>query len=94
MLASLPIEEPFDRLGEEAQLRAVVLLRGLLGEVPRMIVFTRGDAVEARPELFDYLLEIREEAGIGPLLRPVPSGPGRLSLRSQVLPGTSTPAGA
>jgi hypothetical protein len=81
VLASLPVEEPFDRLDEEAQIRLLVLVRETLAEVPRVILFTRGDVVDARPELFDYVLEVREERTAGaPPLRPALAGPGRVAL--------------
>lgn len=81
VLASLPVEEPFDRLDEEAQIRLLVLMREILTEIPRVILFTRGDVVDARPELFDYVLEVREERTAGaPALRPALAGPGRVSL--------------
>lgn len=85
MLASLPIEEPFDRLDEEARIRTVVLMRSLLREIPRFVLFTRGDVVDARPELFDYVLEVREEgAASGATLRPTEAGPGRITVRVPV----------
>jgi hypothetical protein len=81
VLASLPVEEPFDRMDQEAQIRFLVLLREVLAEIPRVILFTRGDVVDARPELFDYVLEIREERTIGaPPVRPALAGPGRVAL--------------
>jgi DNA repair exonuclease SbcCD nuclease subunit len=87
VLGSLPFEEPFDRLDQETQIRTVVLMRELLDEVPRLIVFTRGEVVDARPELFDYVLEVREEdvAG-GASLRPVLAGPGRITFEVAVQP--------
>ncbi|MDH3271461.1 MAG: metallophosphoesterase [Gemmatimonadota bacterium] len=85
IIASLPIEQPFDRLDEEARIRTLVLTKGLLREIPRIVLFSRGDAVEARPELFDYVLEVRGEGSVaGPVLKPAPSGPGRLTLRAAV----------
>jgi DNA repair exonuclease SbcCD nuclease subunit len=85
VLASLPMEEPFDRLDEEAQIRTVVLMKSLLREIPRFVLFTRGDVVDARPELFDYVLEVREEgAASGPTLRPTEAGPGRITPRIPV----------
>lgn len=83
ILASLPIEEPFDRLDEETRSRALLLLRGLIREIPRIVLITRGMAVDARPELFDYLLETREDGTpTGPILKPVPAGPGWVALRA------------
>ncbi len=85
ILASLPLEQPFDRLDEESRIRTLVLTKGLLREVPRIVLFSRGDVVEARPELLDYVLEVREEGSVaGPVLRPAPSGPGRVALRHSV----------
>ena len=85
ILASMILEEPFDRLEEEGALRALTLLRSLLREVPRVVLITRGDAVDARPELFDAVLEVRDDAGSGAAaLRPAAAGAGRLILRAPV----------
>ncbi len=66
-------------------IRTLVLTKGLLREVPRVVLFSRGDSVDARPELFDYVLEVREEGSItGPVLRPAPAGPGRVALKPPV----------
>jgi hypothetical protein len=87
VLGSLALEEPFDRLDRETQIRTISLARELLDEIPRMVLFTRGDVVDARPELFDYVLEVREEdAGGGPPLRPVLAGPGRITFEVAVQP--------
>ncbi|GMV04982.1 MAG: hypothetical protein AMXMBFR53_12620 [Gemmatimonadota bacterium] len=87
VLASLVLEEPFDRLDAEAGLRTLVLLRKLLREVPRILLLTRGDAVDARPELFDAVLEVRDNAGSGSAaLRPTPAGAGRIILHQPVRP--------
>ena len=60
-------------------------------EIPRVVLFSRGDVVEARPELFDYVLEVRDESGSsGPVLTPAPAGPGRVAL---VRPARRRPAG-
>jgi hypothetical protein len=89
VLASLPIDRPFDRLDEEARIRTLVLSRKLLRVVPRIVLVTRGEAVDARPELFDYVLEAREEGTLsGPVLRPAAAGPGRVSLKA-VVPRTA-----
>lgn len=80
ILGSLALEEPFDRLDEETQTRALLLVRELLEEIPRVILFTRGEVVDARPELFDYVLEVREEeTSGGARLRPTLAGPGRVT---------------
>lgn len=82
IVASLALDQPFDSLDDEARIRALVLTKHLLNEVPRIVLFSRGDAVDVRPELFDYVLEVRDdEAVTGPVLRPASSGPGRLKLR-------------
>ena len=82
-LGSLLLEEPFDRLDPEAGIRTLVLMKHLLGQIPRIILVSRGTAVGARPELFDCIMEVRDEAsGAGPVLRPTPAGPGRLLLQS------------
>ncbi|HKJ01408.1 MAG TPA: hypothetical protein VJ997_03105, partial [Longimicrobiales bacterium] len=93
VLASLVLEEPFDRLDAESALRTLVLLRGLLRDLPRIVLVTRGDAVDARPELFDSVLEVRDDAGSGSAaLRPAPSGAGRVILRVPVKqPRVTTP---
>ncbi len=80
-LASLVVEEPFDRLEAEAQIRTLHLLRHLLTEVPRVILVTRGEAVDASPEVFDAILEVRDEAGSGPsAVRATAAGSGRILL--------------
>jgi DNA repair exonuclease SbcCD nuclease subunit len=87
VLASLAVEEPFDRLDRETQMRTVALARELLDGIPRVVLFSRGDVVDACPELFDYVLEVREEeAGGGPPLRPVLAGPGRITFEVPVQP--------
>ena len=81
VLGSLPVGEVFDRLGAEARIRTVALMRRLLEAVPRIILVTEGDAVDARPEAFDSVLEVRNEAGgAGAALRPVPAGMGRVEV--------------
>jgi DNA repair exonuclease SbcCD nuclease subunit len=84
VLASLVVEEPFDRLDEEARLRAIVLLRSLVREIPRIVLVSRGDAVDARPELFDAILEVRDDAGSAAALRPAPAGCGRILFKEPV----------
>jgi DNA repair exonuclease SbcCD nuclease subunit len=90
VLATLILEEPFDRLESEGALRALVLLRDLLREVPRVVLVTRGDAVDARPELFDAVLEVRDDAGSGAAaLRQAAAGSGHVFLRAPVERGRS-----
>ncbi len=82
IVASLAIEQPFDLLDAEARIRTLVLTKQLLREVPRIVLFSRGDAVDVRPELFDYVLEVRDDGAVtGPVLRPASAGPGRLAIR-------------
>ena len=83
-LASLVVEEPFDRLDEEARLRAVALLWSLRREIPRIVLVSRGDAVDARPELFDAILEVRDDSGSAAALRPAPAGCGRILFKEPV----------
>ncbi len=87
VIASLPVEEPFDRLDMEARVRTLVLMRELLREIPTVLLFSRGEAVDARPELFDAILELRDDAlgGASPL-RPAPAGAGRILLRAPTRP--------
>jgi len=81
-IGSLLVGEAFDRLDGETRERVLRLLRRLSRLIPRQVVVTRGESVDARPELFDFLLEVRDDAGADrPLLRPTPGGPGRISLR-------------
>lgn len=88
VLGSLVLEEPFDRLDEESGVRTLMLIRSLLDEIPRVILFSRGDAVDARPEAFECILEVRDEQGdMGPALRPAAAGSGRIVLRDAVPTG-------
>jgi len=93
LLGSLVLAEPFDRLDIEGRIRTLVLTKELLDDIPRVILFSGGEAVDARPELFDCILEVRDEtSGIGPVLRPAAAGPGRALLRAPAKPahGTAT----
>jgi hypothetical protein len=91
LMASLVLAEPFDRLDLEARIRTLVLTKELLSEIPRVILFSGGEAVDARPELFDSILEVRDEAsGVGPALRPAAAGPGRTLLRALAKPARGT----
>jgi len=85
VLASLPIEQPFDGLDEEARIRTLLLAKRLLAEIPRIVLFTRGEAVDAVPELFDYVLDVREEGSpFRPALSAAAAGPGRLTLKAAI----------
>ena len=84
-LGSLLLEEPFDRLDPEVGIRSLLLMKELVSEVPRIILVSRGTTVGARPELFDCIMEIREEGSTaGPALRPTTAGPGKFMLQSSV----------
>lgn len=79
---SFLLGDPFDRMGEEDQLRALSLLRRVLSRVPQIILLTRGAVVERAPEFFDGLFEFREGGEGGtPILRTLPAGVGVLKLR-------------
>lgn len=92
VLASLVVEEPFDRLDSEARTRALILMRRLLTEIPRIVLFSRGEAVDARPELFDSVLEVRDDvSNVGALLRPAPAGTGRVVIAAPTPPGRPSP---
>jgi DNA repair exonuclease SbcCD ATPase subunit len=86
-VASLVIEEPFDRLDAEAGFRTLALLRTLLEQIPRIVLVSRGDAVDARPELFDAVFEVRDDAGSGSAaLRPAAAGDGSIFLGETARP--------
>ncbi|MFQ5536276.1 MAG: hypothetical protein ACE5GJ_02375 [Gemmatimonadota bacterium] len=87
VLEGILIHEPFDRLDEEARVRALILVRKLLREFPRVVLVCRGDAVDASPELFSAVLEIRDHPGSGPVaLRPVAAGPGLVQVKPTLAP--------
>jgi hypothetical protein len=74
--------DPFDRMGEEDQLRCLGLLRRILSRIPQVLVLTRGSVVERAPEFFDGLFEYREAPARGlPALRGLPAGVGILRIR-------------
>jgi DNA repair exonuclease SbcCD ATPase subunit len=53
-----------DRLSPEAGMRAIVLLRGMLSRVPRIIVGCGADLLESTPEFFDWVVEVeRDDVG-------------------------------
>jgi DNA repair exonuclease SbcCD nuclease subunit len=81
-LGSFILGDPFDRMGEEDQLRALSLLRRILSRVTQVILLTRGTVVERAPEFFDGLFEFREATAEGlPPLRTLPAGVGVLRIR-------------
>jgi len=81
-LGSFILGDPFDRMGEEDQLRGLSLLRRILSRIPQVLLLTRGSVVERAPEFFDGLFEFREATAEGlPPLRTLPAGVGVLSIR-------------
>ncbi len=81
-LGSLVVGDPFDRMGEEDQVRALLLLRRLLSRIPQVWLLTRGSVVNRAPEYFDALFEFREDPFRGvSALRSVPAGVGVLRIR-------------
>jgi len=80
-LHGLVVEEPFDRLDEEARVRTLALIRECLRDVPTVVLFSRGGTADARPEVFDGVLELREEvAGGTHTLRAAPAAFARLAV--------------
>lgn len=81
-LGSFILGDPFDRMGQEDQLRCLSLLRRTLSRIPQILLLTRGSVVERAPEFFDGLFEYRESAAKGlPPLRTLPAGVGVLRIR-------------
>jgi DNA repair exonuclease SbcCD nuclease subunit len=81
-LGSFILGDPFDRMGEEDQLRALALLRRILSRIPQVFLLTRGAVVERASEFFDGLYEFRGDGeGDTPSLQALPAGVGILNLR-------------
>jgi DNA repair protein SbcD/Mre11 len=81
-LGSLVLGDPFDRMGDEDQLRALTLLRPLLSRIPQVLLLTRGGVVGRAPEFFDGLFDFRDDPGAGEAAsRSLPAGVGILRLR-------------
>ncbi len=79
---SFLLGDPFDRMGDEDQLRTLSLLRLMLSRIPQILLLTRGSVVGRAPEFFDGLFDFQEELGIGgATTRSLPSGVGILRLR-------------
>jgi len=80
----LVLDDVFDRMAEETQLRSVALLNTLLDRIPQVILVTRGGVVDRSPEAFDTVLELRSGDQVvrgrdeGPSIRALLSGVGAI----------------
>ena len=72
--------DTFDRLEPDAKLRAVGLLRTLLVRVPKILLFCRGDILDATPEWFDWIVELGIDRRGSPFARVRRSGVGTLRI--------------
>lgn len=72
--------DTFDRLEPDAKLRAVGLLRTLLVRVPKILLFCRGDILDATPERFDWIVELGVDRRGFPYARVQRSGVGKLRI--------------
>lgn len=79
---SFVLGDPFDRMGDEDQVRTLSLLRLMLSRIPQVLLLTRGSVVGRAPELFDGLFDLRDESETGTgTARSLPAGVGILRLR-------------
>lgn len=74
------LDDTFDRLEPEAKVRAVGLLRSFLPTVPKILLFCRGDILDAIPESFDWIVELDVEQSGNALARARKSGVGKLRI--------------
>ncbi len=72
--------DTFDRLEPDAKSRAVGLLRTLLVRVPRVLLFCRGDILDATPEWFDWIVELSVDRRGSPFARVQRGGVGKLQI--------------
>ena len=72
--------DTFDRLEPDAKLRAVGLLRTLLSRVPKILLFCRGEILDATPEWFDWIVELGVDRRGSPFTRVQRSGVGKLQI--------------
>lgn len=70
----------FDRLEPEAKVRAVGLLRSFLPVVPKIILFCRGEILDAIPESFDWIVELGVLGSKNPRPRVRKSGVGKVKI--------------
>ncbi len=70
--------DTFDRLEPEAKVRAVGLLRNMLDQVPRVLLFCRGEILDTIPESFDWIVDLRVDRVGAPHTRVRSSGVGKL----------------
>ena len=77
-IPELLLGDTFDRLEPDAKLRAVGLLRTLLARVPKILLFCRGEILDATPEWFDWIVELSVDRQGSPFARVQQSGVGRL----------------
>lgn len=76
-LRSLLLGAPFADMDEEDQIRAVALLRRLTRRFPQIVVLPSAGVVDASPETFDAVWEVRPGPGPDvPPLRSLPVGVG------------------
>ena len=70
--------DTFDRLEPETKVRAVGLLRQMLPQVPRILLFCRGEILDTIPESFDWIVDLRVDRSGSPHTRVRSSGVGKL----------------
>ena len=70
--------DTFDRLEPEAKVRAVGLLRNMLPQVPKILLFCRGEILDTIPESFDWIVDLRVDRAGAPHTRVRRSGVGKL----------------
>ena len=70
--------DTFDRLEPEAKVRAVELLRNMLPQVPKILLFCRGEILDTIPESFDWIVDLRVDRAGAPHTRVRRSGVGKL----------------
>ena len=79
-IPELLLGDTFDRLEPDAKLRAVGLLRTLLVRVPKILLFCRGEILDATPEWFDWIVDLSVDQKGAPFARVQQSGVGKLRI--------------